>query len=427
MSRRQILIFGGLVAVAVIAILILTGVIPGLRPTSERQGVALEVWGVFDDIRAFEAAFAAYSQLRPNVELRYRQFSPETYETDLLNALAAGRGPDIFMFHNTWLPKHGAKIVPAPADRLPLAEFQSLFPRVIEQDFAPDGRIYALPLYLDTLALLYNKDIFDNKGLALPPKTWAETIQYSNKIKTLGKNGVISRAGMAIGGSAKSINRASDLLAASMLQSGVEMVNRDFSRATFAREGERALAFYTQFANPKNSNYTWNDSLHYSLDAFAEGSVGMIFNYAYNLKTIREKNPFLRVGVAEMPQPSSNSRVDYPNYQGLAVASAGPTPEYAWDFVLFMTTRPEGIRGYLDSTKHPPALRALIDPLTNSPDERGVFARQALTARSWPQIDNIVVDRAFSEMIESVNTGRADTRRAAELAENELTTLMGRR
>lgn len=427
MTRRQIIIFGILAVIAITAALVIFGVIPGLRPSEERQRVLLEVWGTFDDQRAFENAFAGYSKLRPNVEVRYRQFSPNTYETDLVNALAAGRGPDIFMFHNTWLPKHIAKIAPAPLTQLPFADFQALYPRVIEQDFAPDGNIYALPLYLDTLALIYNKDIFDNKALAVPPKTWTETQQYIFKIKEINRAGIIKRAGAAIGGSEKSINRASDLLSAIMLQSGVEMTNRDFSRATFAREGAPALTFYTQFANPKNPNYTWNDNLHYSLDALAEGSVGMIFNYAYNLKTLREKNPFLRVGVAEMPQPSLSSRVDYPNYQGLSVAAASPTPDYAWDLVIYMTTRPEGIGGYLDYTRHPPALRSLINALTASTDERGVFARQALTARSWPQIDNNVVDRAFSGMIEDVNAGRADARRATELAENELTTLMQRR
>ncbi len=428
MSRRQIILLGVIGVVVITGLLVLFGVIPGLRDTGEQQRVLLEIWGVFDGQRDFEGAFAGYARLRPNVEIRYRQFSPETYETDLINALAAGRGPDIFMFHNTWLPKHIAKILPTSPTQLKFTDFQALFPRVIEQDFAPDGNIYGLPLYLDTLALIYNKDIFDNKALALPPKTWAEAINYSNKIKDIAKNGAIKRAGAAIGGSDKSINRASDLLAGIMLQTGVEMTNRDFSRATFGEQaGVGALNFYTQFANPKNSNYTWNDNMHYSLDAFAEGGVGMIFNYAYNLKTLREKNPFLRIGVSEMPQPSPDSRVDYPNYQGLAVAAASPTPEYAWDFIIYMTTQPEGIRGYLDSTKHPPALRALIDPLTTSTDERGVFARQALTARSWPQTDNNAVDAAFSDMIEDVNAGRSDTRRAIDLAENKLTTLMQRR
>lgn len=427
MTRTQIFIIGLGAVLVTVMILILTGVIPGLRSERQLPPVRLSVWGIFDSPSVFADMFAAYRSARPNVELTYRELSPDSYEQELVDALAAGRGPDIFMFGNSWLPKHFTKLASPSPEQFSVAKIQELFPRVVEQDFAPDGTVYALPLYIDTLAILYNKDIFDIKGVALPARDWTEFQNQIGKIRETDRQGNIKLAAAAIGGSLKSVNRAPDLLGGLMLQTGTEMTDQNFTRAIFStQEGQDALRFYTQFTDPKNKNYTWNDNLHYSLDAFSEGSVGMIFNYQYNLKTLREKNPFLRIGVAELPQIKPDSRVDYPNYYGLAVSRQSRAPQYAWDFVVFATTNQNVSRQYLSAAKHPPALRSLINEKLNDP-ELGVFARQALSARSWAQVDPVVVDRIFSGMIEDVVYGRLGLTPAIQQAEAEVTDLMRRR
>ena len=56
-------------------------------------------------------------------------------------------------------------------------QIQNDFPSVVQSDFtiAPTATttgIYALPLSIDTLAMIYNKDMFDSAGIATPPATW---------------------------------------------------------------------------------------------------------------------------------------------------------------------------------------------------------------------------------------------------------------
>ncbi len=426
MTRNQKIILGMAAVFIVAIVLVLTGVLPGLKTPETQFTANLEIWGIQDRASAFEGVISDFTRLRPNAAIRYRELSPDTYEQDLINAVAAGKGPDIFLFHNTWLPKHYDKIVPLAAADLTIENFRNLFPRVAEQDFAPVGTIYALPLYIDTMALLYNKDIFDDKAIALPPKTWPEIQTAISKIRTI-KNGKLTMAGAAIGGSGKSINGASGLLSLLMMQTGTEMVDNNFARATFSAKGLQSLNFYAQFANPKNKYYTWNDNFDYSLNAFAQGTVGMIFNYASNFRAIKEKNPFVRMGVAEMPQTTANGqRVDYPNYFGLAVSSRSAAPALAWEFIKFLTLNATESSKYLAAAKHPPALRTLINASLNS-DEFGIFARQALTARSWPQIDNIAVDGIFSDMIVNVNRGTLSAQQAIGQSENAVTDLMSRR
>ena len=56
----------------------------------------------------------------------------------------------------------------------------------------------------------------------------------------------------------------------------------------------------------------------------------------------------------------------------------------------------------------------------------GVFAVQALSARSWYQADNDSIDQIFADMIEDVNVKKFKIRDALQSAEAKVTTLMSR-
>lgn len=424
MTRNQIILIGvGVLIVVALVVLLLIG---ARRPGKELSG-DLTVWGVFDPAFAFDKVISSYRELHPKVNIAYRELDPNTYEQDLINALAAGRGPDIFMFHNSWLPKHFDKVWPLTDDELTLSRFRQLFPTVVEQDFAPDGVIYALPLHIDTLAMYYNKDIFDTKGIALPPKTWLELQNLIPRLRELDRAGRIAKAAVAIGGSNRSVNRASDILNLLMLQSGVKLVADDFSLTTFYPDGVESLEFYTQFANPASPYYTWNEAFGYSIDSFAEEKTAVMFNYAYQMDAVKEKNQFLNFAVAPMPQPSSAEKaVNWANYWGLTVSAKTQQVRVAWDFILYLTTNASASETYLSSANRPPALRSLIAQYQTHPT-LNVFAQQTLTARSWPQIDNVAVENSFSKAIESVITGRATADRALSQAAQELDDLMKRR
>ncbi|TSC89911.1 MAG: Uncharacterized protein G01um10143_401 [Parcubacteria group bacterium Gr01-1014_3] len=428
MSTAQKIILASVGLIIVLAILIFTGILPGLRTDTGGGNIKLTIWGVFDDQDAFNAAISGYTGLHRGADIRYRQMDSATYEEDLVNALASEGAPDIIMFHNTWLPKHSNKIVAANQQQLPLNKFRELFPTVIEQDFAPDGRIFALPLYLDTLALYYNQDIFDTKGVALPPANWEEFQALIPKLRQLDKTGRVTKPAAAIGGSNKSINRATDILNLLMLQTGAKMVEPDFSRATYSSDqGLNALSFYTDFANPAHKNFTWSDSQVYSVDAFAAGDLAMTINYSYLREALKEKNPFLNFKIAPVPQPkNAQQSISFPNYWGLAVTNKSLNPTAAWDFISFLTTNPAESNKYLIESKRPPALRSMIAANLADPNYE-IFAKQSLTARSWPQINNVAVENSFSKMIESVINGRLPAQQALQQSEDEINALMERR
>lgn len=432
-SRKLIYVLGGAIGLMVFIAFIFI-----IRSFASSTGSAtsgqLTVWGVFDDPSTFDASIQAFQKANKNISVTYKLIPFASYESTLLNALAANQGPDIFMIHDTWLPKDIAKLAPLPATApgtsaplMTIRQFQDTFVDVAANDLINGGKIYAMPLYVDTLALFYNRDLLSAAGIAVPPKTWAEFQDDVQKLTKYDQSRNITQSGAAMGTSSN-INRSTDILMMLMLQSGVQMTSADNSQATFSQSvnginvGETALQFYTDFANPSKAVYTWNDSQDYDIDAFSAGKTAMIINYEHTIPTIRAAAPRLNFGIAPIPQPTSSDSHTYADYWALAVAQQSKNPDAAWAFIDYMTAG-DGTVPYLNAAVRPSARRDLISQQSSDPD-LGVFAEQALTARSWFQIDNSAIETIFADMIDSVNLGRLSVQDALRDAESKVTVLM---
>src|SRR6185312_9057339 len=172
--------------------------------------------------------------------IKYTQIDPADYDTKLLSALAAGTGPDIFQIGNHEMPKWRSVLAPVPATAAyTLVSLETDFPSVVEQDFASNGQIYALPFSIDTLAMIYNKDIFDSAGIAIPPKTWDDLQNDVGRLRSVNAQGQLAQAAAAIGGSHASIANAQDILFLLMIQNGTRMTSNDLSSAIFASSGSK--------------------------------------------------------------------------------------------------------------------------------------------------------------------------------------------
>ncbi|MFH1671346.1 MAG: extracellular solute-binding protein [Candidatus Portnoybacteria bacterium] len=409
----------------------LAAALPGCKD-QPLKAVELEFWGAFDDSDIWQELIGQFNQKYPKTQIKYYKKTYADYEKDLLEAMATGRGPDIFMIHHTWLTRYSDRIVTAPEDQITFKDVQDNFVDVVLDDFALNGSIGALPLGVDTLALYYNKDILNTVGIPQPPSTWEEFIEDVEKITQKDERGNIIRAGAALG-TARNINRSTDILSLLMIQSGVEMVSDQRDRAVFDQStdyqgerysgGQRSLEFYTDFANPLKAVYTWNNRMHYSIDAFYEGKVAMMFNYSYHIPTIRAKAPYLNFGIAPMPQiKTSTSDVNYANYWGLTVSRNSKDSERAWQFITWLSQK-ENHQKYLELSGKPSARRDLIISQKTDPD-LGVFAQQALSARSWYQADSLAIEQVLADMIESVVVGGSIIAEAIQKAAGQITLLM---
>lgn len=436
----------------------------GCKKTDTSFKLNLEVWGFADDQTDYSEIFDNYRKINKNiVGITYRKLQADTYRSDLIEAMASGKGPDIFLIHNDWLPGFQDKIVAAPSDASIMNEqrYRENMADVAISDFVSSGAIWAAPLSVDSLGLYYNKDLFNKAGITSPPKTWDEFMEDVKLLTKVDSDGNILQSGVALG-TAYNINRSTDILTMLMMQSGTQMSDEGM-RATFgSSNGKSALDFYTQFANIKSPVYCWNQSnaVHYSIDSFAEGTAAMMFNYSWHIDTVRSKAPKLNFAVAKIPQFSDDSPVNYANYWALAVAankepsvpsgSAKVSNETrvkeAWKLITYMTMKPNGTAvaqsgstsignvvnsgfdpasSYLNAVKAPAARRDLIESQKTDPDF-GPFAWGNLIAKSWKQADPESYEGILADMINQVNTGQADSGTAIGSAQAKINKIVSK-
>lgn len=435
--------------------------------------VNLEIWGLFDDSMDYMEIINQYQELNPYVgEIKFRKFTPETYKRDLLDALASGQGPDIFFIQHNWLPSFITKLEPAPDVLLKKSDIDREFVDTVSYDLTNQGKVYGVPLSVDSLALYYNKDLFNAAGITFPPKTWNEFEEASRKLTGFNDSRSVVQSGAAIG-TAYNINRSVDILGLLMLQAGTKMTNDANTKSEISvgvvapdgsvvNAGERALEYYTNFAKYGSSTYTWDRSMRYSIDAFSEGKTAMMINYSWQMPVLKSKNSKLNFGTAQIPQTLNGNVVNYPNYWAYGVAKNkqstvvmnGQTVQVpnnvrvheAWQFLKFMTMKNNGsvrlfnaISGnskdfpinfdpavvYLKKTEKPAARRDIVE-MQKEDSLMGPFAKGNLIAKSWFQKDPESIEKIFAEMIDSVNSGGVTPYDALNRGANKITDIMER-
>lgn len=395
------------------------------------QEVVLRYWRPFGDSQEMLTLISEYEDKHPNVRIEYSKKNIDTYEDDLLNALASGTGPDVFAINNSWTPKYLDKIVPVPAQLITYRDYKDTFVDVVVSDFTKNNEIYGVALSVDSLGLFYNKDLMGTAGIATPPKTWTELQNDAQRITVQDRTGYFTRSGVAMGLNVN-VNRAVDILYLLMLQQGVIPWNQDglvptFGQSvsvdgTFSEPGSDALKFYTSFASLSSNNYNWNASSDYSIDAFANGRAAFLYSYSYTRETLKQKAPNLNYDVAAVPQPNlGQPSVNFANYFGEVVNKQTEHKDWAWDFLNFISSK-ESLDKYYAQYKYPSSRKDLIELQITDP-EIGVFAHANLTAKSFYKPDQERLDAIIGTMIDNVILRGVDIFEALNQAESQAATL----
>ncbi len=391
--------------------------------------VTLEMWGFYDEPEVWDQIISDFRKQYPNINIKYTQKDTLSYEDDLLNAFAENQAPDIFMVLGEWLPRYQSKIKPLDLSKekeLNLKYLYDNYPEITAKELVNNNQLLGIPLSIDTLALYYNKDIFNHFNIALPPKTWEEIIDLIPTLRQVDLSSNIKRSAIALG-TPNNISWFSDILLALMMQYESDIV--DLTRAVFTFNissknivpGIKALEFYTQFADLKNKNYTWNENKINSLLAFSKGNVAMVLGYERAYNYIKSKNPQLNFGIAPFPQfKNSPLKVNYASTINLVVNNRSNifNQQAAWTFLKYLTqTQPS--ENYFFLTGHPPARRDLVLKYLNDP-VRGAFIGQILSSRSFYQFDNNQIKNILEEMITQVNRKKMNFKTAVDTAVQRL-------
>lgn len=389
--------------IAGVLLLVLIIAIAGFgRKESAPEAVALEFWGVTDDAEVWRPVLALFKKDYPHITVNYKRFSADTYEETLVNMLAEGKGPDMFLIPDTWIVKHRDKLLPLPKASNPLspADMKRTFvDDPVARLVTPEGDLLGLPLFVDSLALFYNKDVFEAAGIAEPPGTWDATAEIARRLKKVSPEGDVIRAGLALG-SGKNVDHAFEIISALILQRGNAIVRQNRG-VDLDDRASAALDLFSSFADSRHKNFSWTSRLPPSLDAFAQGKAAMAIGFAEDMPRIRAKNPHLNFAVSPLPQFSGEATArTLARYLFPAVSRLSKQGSAAWQFIFFITGKEASLE-YYKASGRPTARRDLIAAGTeNEMDD--TFFRQSLTARSWPVPDAEAARKIFEEAMESI-------------------------
>jgi|GEM_PF-1181333 len=395
------------------------------------KSVSVTVWGPLDE----EGMFNKVPQdlFPPNFHIKYIKKDPTTYDEDLLRAFAMGpnqpNAPDIFYVKNSSIPRYLPYIQASTFPTL-YTDFKSRFVDVAISDFTDGaGSVYGVPLFVDSLALFWNKELFNSVGLELPPKTWPEV---QNDVVKLTKKDIalnIIRSAISLGESSN-INHSAQILYALMMQSDVPMnraQGRALTAANVTANAINPINFYLEFSDPKKAVYTWNKQLHQSFDLFSEGRLAMTFGYSYEMARLRAKNPYLVFDVAEFPQLEENpdKKVTHADYWGMVAWNRSLRKDDAWS-VLAQFMKDESQKRYAEVFNRPTAIRSLV-PVQETDPKLGVFAKQSLYAKSWRIVDDRIIETYFNEAIAAILRREMTTQMALQKLEDKINLVVQQR
>lgn len=422
------------------------------KPAAPPKPVTVTIWGVWDDSSDWQEIISGYQALHPYITVNYSKIRYEEYEQMLLEGWATDSGPDVFAIPNTWITSYSNKFIsPMPATtavsyfttekvlfktetkidtRTETALNASTINRdyidAVYSDIIRDGKIYGLPLGINTLALYYNRDLLNQASIVNPPQTWSEFTNMVSNITLLDENDNIIRAATALGGYDNMPN-VSDIVTLLFMQNGANMgVTREkvlFNQASSSDPtyfpAEEALRFYTDFSNINKSVYTWNNDMPDALNEFASGKLAFLFAYPFQEAEIKTKAQGINYEVTAVPQINVNNKVNYANYWVYTVANNSTVTNYAWNFLQYAANI-NNVVNYINNTQQTSALRAVISEQLKDPD-RGLVYQQALTAKSWYRGNNPQnAETYFSEMIENIVNENLTIKKALEVAANKI-------
>jgi multiple sugar transport system substrate-binding protein len=275
---------------------------------------------------------ADFEKANPDIKVNLETSSYQSIPQKVLVRIAGGTPPDVIDVH----PADFYSLVSQKAlmDITDLVkrdiDLDDFFPTVLES-VSMNNRIYAMPQRISTYVLFYNRNIFAETGLNLPPANWNDTswnwdafYQVSKKIRRdLTGDGKLDRWGFRI----RTV--IEERLLPFIFQAGNNMFDTGYNRFTLSdASGVKALSYIQ--SGLKDGSFVTTAS------AFPKGVAGMTLDIPPAM--LDYKNDSFEFGVAALPQgPAGPATTIQPI--PVAIIEQSKNKEAAWRFLQFYMSK----------------------------------------------------------------------------------------
>jgi multiple sugar transport system substrate-binding protein len=358
LSRRAFLRLAGAAAAGTV----LNACTPQPKPTPQRgEKVQLVYQDWAAQLPMAQQILEQFHATHPNIRVFYTPDPVDVTET-MLDDMQAGTAPDVFQGCCTHFPTwaqmgYTLDLRPYVEADLDQATINDWDPAQYRALFTQDGQQFGLPKYHGSLALYYNKDLFDQYGVEYPDQSWDhDDYLAAMMLLTHDRN---DDDQTDLWGSMMDI--AWDRIQMHVNGWGGHFVDPDDPTRCLMCEPEamaamdwiRARMWDVQvIATPLNVK---NMKPH---QAFIDEQVAMIEDGSWSLKDILTRADF-RIGIAPFPAGPAR-RVTLATTDGFGIYAGTKHPDAAWELVKFLISKDYG-RAMARASFLQPARASLVD------------------------------------------------------------------
>jgi len=315
-----------------------------------------------------QALLARYQQAHPTIAISLEQ--PDNYARRLRSALSNERPPDLLYLNSYQLPDFVAEGTLAP---LPTTESErDLYPH-LQRAMQVDGTTYCRPQSFHTLALFYNRALFDAAERPYPDGSWQwADLQDAASALT---DPVSGQFGLVL---------SADLSrwAAFLYQAGGRFFTPDGrAMALNSPEGATALDFYANLVLEGVATTPTILDSRWPGEAFSQGRTAVVIEGSWLIPYLATNAPALNYGIAPLPMgPAGAATVSFATCYAITKASI---QQDAAQQLLDYLTAPEQVISWIAIDSALPAQPSQQTAWRSAHLNQDVLLDQIATAVEW--------------------------------------------
>ncbi|GGW31460.1 extracellular solute-binding protein [Streptomyces caelestis] len=328
----------GIAATALVASLALAATACGGSDSGdEADGPVTITWwdtsNATNEAPAYQALVKEFEAANKDIKVNYVNVPFDQAQNKFDTAAGSKGAPDVLRSEVGWTPAFAKKGFFLPLDGTEaLAEQDKFQPSLIEQA-KYDGKTYGVPFTTDTLALVYNKELFEKAGVEAP-KTWDDLKKAAATIKD--KTGADGYWGSTQGYYAQTF----------LYGEGTDTVDVDAKKITVTSPAaKKAYGTWQSLFSGKGLHKadTTADAYAHIQEAFVSGKVASIIQGPWEITNFYKGSAFKdknNLGIATVPAGSTGKAGAPTGGHNLSVyaGSDAAHQKASLKFVNFMTS-----------------------------------------------------------------------------------------
>ena len=411
-----------LFALAALLILVVAAGGCGGGSSSSSGPVKVVVWHGYEDIegKAIKDAAARFNASHPGIKVEVQNYGNADYALQkVLTAIRGGSYPDIAYLYGSYAAKIASSDTAVDLTSLtqrPATNWDDFWPAE-RQAVQVGDKIIGVPALVDNLALVYNKKLFDQAGLAYPTAnwTWGDFEAAARKLT----DPSAKQFGWAY------VNDASEdtvwRFDALLWQAGGDILTPDGTHAAFNSEaGIRAATLLQQMATVDHSVYLDNGNGNYA-NLFNSGKIAMLYTGPWDLSSF----PDVDYGVQVLPGDQNHQTISGPD-QWVMFDNGSERQQAAWTFLNWFTSAEQAMTWSLATGDLPirasqttlPDYQAYVQKY---PGVATFVANEQNAVKARPVIENYnEVSQAMGQAIQAILLGKAAPKAALDQAAQQV-------